>query len=185
MKVRHGRYGPFLGCLRYPECKGIINIPKVGDIAVSTENAPDCPAIGCGGKIISRKSRFGKIFYSCSNFPDCDVIVNDLSQLNEKYANHPKTAYQKKEKSGKKGGGGGRTRGKLTPSPELAVVIGSEPVSRGEATKKIWEYIKANHLQDENDKRQIVPDSKLTKLFGSKQSVSMFKIASILAKNLS
>jgi DNA topoisomerase I len=184
MKVRHGRYGPFLGCLRYPECKGIVNIPKKGETPVSTENAPDCPAIGCDGKIIARKSRYGKTFFSCSNFPDCDVIVNDLSQLSEKYANHPKTAYQKKAKGGKRGGGG-KLRGKLTPSLALADVIGAEAVSRGEATKKIWDYIKANNLQDPHDKRQIVPDAKLAKVFGTSESINMFKLAGILGRNLS
>ena len=36
MKVRHGRYGAFLGCIRYPECKGIVNIPKKGETASSS-----------------------------------------------------------------------------------------------------------------------------------------------------
>ena len=40
MKVRHGRYGAFLGCTRYPECKGIVNIPKKGEVAISQENCP-------------------------------------------------------------------------------------------------------------------------------------------------
>jgi DNA topoisomerase I len=184
MKVRHGRYGPFLGCVRYPECKGIVNILKKGETPLITENAPDCPAIGCDGKIIPRKSRFGKIFYSCSNFPACDVIVNDLARLSEKYANHPKTPYQKKAK-GESRKGGGKLRGKLTPSPALAALIGAEPLSRGEATKKIWEYIKAHNLQDPNDKRQIIPDEKLAKVFGSQEPVNMFKLASILGNNLS
>lgn len=104
MKVRHGRFGPFLGCTNYPTCRGIVNLPKKGESVVSIpENAPDCPAIGCDGKIIGRKSRFGKTFYSCSNFPNCDVIVNELSQLAEKYVNHQKTAYVKKGKGGKEG----------------------------------------------------------------------------------
>ncbi len=186
MKRRHGRFGPFLGCTNYPNCKGIVNIPKKGEVAISTENAPNCPAIGCNGKIIARKSRYGKTFYSCTNFPDCDVIVNDLDQLEEKYVNHPKTAYQKKavKGGGKKGKGGGKVRGKLKPSPALAAVIGEDAVSRGEATKKIWDYIKANNLQDPNDKRQIVPDDALAKVFGSSQPINMFKLASILGQNL-
>jgi DNA topoisomerase-1 len=183
MKVRHGRYGPFLGCLNYPSCKGIINIAKKGETPILLENAPECPAIGCNGKIIARKSRFGKTFFSCTNFPDCDVIVNDLSQLTEKYANHPKTPYEKKAK-GEKRKGSGKTRGKLTPSPALAAVIGEEAISRGDATKKIWDYIKKYQLQDPNDKRQIIPDEKLAVVFGSSQPINMFKLASLLAKNL-
>jgi len=180
-KLRFGKFGPFLGCLKYPECKGIVNIPKKGESLISTETVSDCPAIGCDGKIISRRSRFGKTFYSCTNFPDCDVIVNETSQLAEKYTDHPKTAYKKK--AGGKGRGG--ARGKLKPSKELAVVIGEESVTRGEATKKIWIYIKENNLQDPNDKRQIIPDETLTKVFGGKESISMFKLAGILSAHLS
>ena len=186
MKLRHGRFGPFLGCTNYPTCKGIINIPKLGETPVSTENAPPCPAIGCNGKIVPRKSRFGKIFYSCTNFPDCDVIVNELEQLTEKYIDHPKTAYQKKAAAkGAKKSSGGKGRGPFTPSSALAAVIGEDSVSRGEATKKIWDYIKANNLQDPNDKRQIVPDELLSKVFGSPHPINMFKLASILGQNLS
>ncbi len=181
-KVRHGRYGPFLGCVKYPECKGIINIPREGE---TIEDTPPCPATGCDGHIVSRRSRFGKVFYSCSSFPDCDVIVNDLAQLPEKYASHPKTAYEKKKAAGKGKGGGKSARGKLTPSKELAAVIGKDPVTRGEAIKKTWEHIKAEDLQDPNDKRQILPDDKLAAVFGSKESVSMFRISGFLGKHLS
>jgi len=61
MKVRHGRFGAFLGCTNYPKCKGIVNIPKKGEKQEEkNENAPPCPAIGCEGKIIAKRSRFGK-----------------------------------------------------------------------------------------------------------------------------
>lgn len=99
MIIRHGRFGTFLGCKKYPECKGIVNIPKKGEEFLKPEDSPNCPALGCDGKILMRKSRFGKFFYSCSNFPDCDVIVNNLVDLETKYdAKHPKTAYVKKAK---------------------------------------------------------------------------------------
>ncbi len=182
MKVRHGRYGAFLGCVRYPDCKGIVNIPKAGE---TVEETHPCPAIGCDGKIVSRRSRFGKIFFSCTNFPDCDVIVNDLTQLAEKYPNHPKTPYEKKKKAAGKGGGKKSPQGKMTPSKELAAVIGEDPVTRGEAIKKVWEHIKAFDLQDPNDKRQIIPDEKLAAVFGSKESISMFRLSGILGKHLS
>ncbi len=98
MKIRHGRYGAFLGCTRYPECKGIVNIPKKGEEVIPASELPPCPAIGCPGHLVARKSRFGKVFYSCSTYPDCDVIVNQLDQLAVKYPNHPRTPYVKKEK---------------------------------------------------------------------------------------
>ena len=101
MKIRHGRYGAFLGCTRYPDCKGIVNIPKKGETGPqSTGEITQCPAVGCDGHLNARKSRFGKIFYSCSNYPDCDVIVNDIADLEEKYQDHPKTPYVKKPRRG-------------------------------------------------------------------------------------
>ena len=101
MKVRHGRYGPFLGCTNYPECRGIVNIPKKGEKVETSEPVP-CPAIGCSGNIQQRRSWRGKVFYSCSEYPACDVIVSQLSQLAEKYVNRPKTPYVAKTKKGSK-----------------------------------------------------------------------------------
>jgi DNA topoisomerase-3 len=72
----------------------------------------------------------------------------------------------------------------LKPSADLAAVIGNEPVARTEATKKIWDYIKAHGLQDAKDKRTINGDEKLRKVFG-KPSVTMFELAGVLGKHLS
>lgn len=69
------------------------------------------------------------------------------------------------------------------PSPALAAVIGNEPVARPEAVKKLWEYIKANNLQDPKDKRTIVADDKLRAVFG-KDSAGMFELAGILGQHL-
>ncbi len=181
MKLRHGRFGAFLGCTKYPDCKGIVSIPKVGEELVQTQNLPPCPAKGCAGKLISRKSRFGKVFFSCSTFPDCDVIVNDLADTDKKYADHERTPYAKKVKGS---GGGGGIRGKLQPSKALAAVIGDEKVTRGEAIKKMWAYIKEENLQDPSDKRKIMPDEKLAAVFGSSDSLNMFQLSGVIAKNL-
>ena len=69
------------------------------------------------------------------------------------------------------------------PSAALAAVIGNEPVARPEAVKKLWEYIKANNLQDPKDKRTIVADDKLRAVFG-KDSAGMFELAGILGQHL-
>ncbi len=192
--LRHGRFGPFLGCSHYPECKGIINIPKKGETTYKAEDMPSCPAQGCDGKITARKSRFGKTFFSCSNYPDCDVIGNTLDELPQKYADHPKTPYVKKSRKKGKPATKGKTKGKTKKaktstqsahplSPELADVLGIKEASRPEATKKLWEYIKEHHLQDPKNKRLIVPDAKLAKVLGTKQPVDMMKLAGLLSKH--
>ena len=156
---------------------------------------PACPAIDCPGKMVARKSRFGKTFYSCSTFPDCDVIVNQLEQLSEKYANHPRTAYVKKAKAGK---GRGKTKEKapakekkskrasptLPLSPQLAAIVGANEMGRGEVIKKVWDYIKSNGLQDDVNKRIIKPDAALAKVFGSSEPIDMFKMAGLLSPHM-
>ncbi|WP_448254713.1 DNA topoisomerase III [Ottowia oryzae] len=73
--------------------------------------------------------------------------------------------------------------GTLKPSPALAAVIGEGPFGRGEVMKLLWDYIKANNLQDPNDKRTIRADDKLRPLFGA-DSVGMFKLAGIAGGHL-
>ncbi|RYY70489.1 MAG: DNA topoisomerase III, partial [Comamonadaceae bacterium] len=76
-----------------------------------------------------------------------------------------------------------KTGAGLRPSAELAAVIGSEPVARTEVIKKIWDYIKANGLQDATNKRAINADAKLKPVFGKAQ-VTMFELAGIVGKHL-
>jgi DNA topoisomerase-3 len=71
----------------------------------------------------------------------------------------------------------------LTPSPQLAAVIGAEPVARTEVIKKLWDYIRANNLQDAANKRNINADAKLLPVFG-KEQVTMFEIAGIVGRHL-
>jgi upstream activation factor subunit UAF30 len=71
----------------------------------------------------------------------------------------------------------------LTPSAELAAVIGSEAIPRTDVTKKIWEYIKANSLQDAANKRNINADAKLKPIFG-KDQVTMFEMTKLLSAHL-
>ena len=56
----------------------------------------------------------------------------------------------------------------MTPSPQLAAVVGPGQLSRGEVVSKIWEYIKKNNLQNPQNKREIVADDKLKPVFGGK-----------------
>jgi DNA topoisomerase-3 len=77
-----------------------------------------------------------------------------------------------------------KTGAGLKPSPQLAAVIGAEPVARTQVIKKLWDYIKANGLQDTKDKRSINADAKLLPVFGKPQ-VTMFELAGIVGKHLS
>ncbi|MFD2887644.1 SWIB/MDM2 domain-containing protein [Chitinophaga cymbidii] len=69
----------------------------------------------------------------------------------------------------------------LTPSPALAAVVGSQPLPRTEIVKKMWDYIKANGLQDQNNKRMINADGKLKEIFGGKDQVSMFELPKLIS----
>jgi chromatin remodeling complex protein RSC6 len=71
-------------------------------------------------------------------------------------------------------------------SEELAAVVGRGPMPRTEVTKKLWEYIKKNRRQDPNNKRNIIADEKLLKVFGgSKKTVNMFEMTKLVSKHLS
>ncbi|OGJ89579.1 MAG: DNA topoisomerase III [Candidatus Raymondbacteria bacterium RifOxyC12_full_50_8] len=73
----------------------------------------------------------------------------------------------------------------LTPSTDLAAIVGSTPLPRTEVVKKLWEYIKGNNLQDEKNKRNINADEKLKKVFDGKQTVNMFEMTKLVSKHLS
>ena len=72
----------------------------------------------------------------------------------------------------------------LQPSAELAAVVGSGKLARGEVVSKIWDYIKKNNLQNPQNKREIVADAKLKPVFGGKDKVSMFEMNKHLAQHL-
>ncbi|MGN0550428.1 MAG: type I DNA topoisomerase [Acutalibacteraceae bacterium] len=87
MVVKVGRYGKFIACPGYPECK---NIKKyVQEIGV------DCPK--CNGKVIVKKTKKGRIFYGCSNYPDCD-FVSWNEPVNEKCPQCGDILFKKKGK---------------------------------------------------------------------------------------
>src|SRR5215468_10790350 len=67
LAIRQGPFGEFTACSRYPECKFIKR---------ETTGVP-CPRAGCKGEILVKKSRRGKIFYGCSEYPNCDVVFWD------------------------------------------------------------------------------------------------------------
>jgi chromatin remodeling complex protein RSC6 len=73
----------------------------------------------------------------------------------------------------------------MKPSDALAKIVGNEPLPRSEMTKKLWEYIKKNNLQDAVDKRNINADENLLAVFDGKKQVSMFEMTKLVNKHLS
>jgi chromatin remodeling complex protein RSC6 len=73
----------------------------------------------------------------------------------------------------------------LTPSADLAKVVGAKPLPRTEVVKQIWVYIKKHNLQDAANKRNINADALLKPIFGGKKQVTMFEMAGLLSKHLS
>ncbi len=73
----------------------------------------------------------------------------------------------------------------LTPSKELAEIVGSKPLPRTEVVKQVWVYIKKHDLQNPKNKRNILADAKLKPVFGGKKEVTMFEMAGLLSKHLS
>lgn len=69
-------------------------------------------------------------------------------------------------------------------SDALAEIVGRGPMPRTEVTKKLWDYIKKNKLQDVKAKRQINPDQKLAKVLGSSQQIDMFQMTKKVSAHL-
>jgi len=86
-----------------------------------------------------------------------------------------------------KGTTGGGARGGLsrpvTPSPDLAPITGKDPLPRSEVVSKMWDYIRKNNLQNPENKREIVADEQLKKVFG-KDRVTMFEMNKHLSRHL-
>jgi upstream activation factor subunit UAF30 len=72
----------------------------------------------------------------------------------------------------------------MTPSADLAAIVGAAPLPRTEVTKKLWAYIKKNNLQDAKNRRQINANDALKKVFGGKASVNMFEMTKLVGKHL-
>ena len=72
----------------------------------------------------------------------------------------------------------------MQPDEALAAVVGQGPLPRTEITKKLWQYIKRNGLQDAKVRRNINADEKLGRVFGSKKQVSMFEMTKLVNKHI-
>lgn len=90
MVVKHGRFGKFLACPGYPECKNIKGIDE--EIGIK------CPK--CGGMIVKRRTKRGKIFFGCNKYPDCDFVSWD-EPIDKKCPKCGKNLFMKNGKSKK------------------------------------------------------------------------------------
>jgi chromatin remodeling complex protein RSC6 len=73
----------------------------------------------------------------------------------------------------------------MTPSAELAEVVGAKPLPRTEVTAKVWDYIRSHNLQDPKERRMINADDKLKAVFGGKKQVNMFQMTKLVNQHLS
>ena len=93
-----------------------------------------------------------------------------------------------KKSEGSKGSKGGAANSAfmapLQPDDKLAAVVGKDPLPRTEVTKRVWDYIRENNLQDPNDKRTIRADAKLKAVFDGKDSVTMFELTKLVNAHL-
>ncbi|MGD2186757.1 MAG: type I DNA topoisomerase [Desulfobacterales bacterium] len=74
MTIKRGRYGEFLACSAYPDCKSTQSLNSNG---ANSKIGVNCPQEDCDGEIVERKSKRGKIFYGCSRFPKCEFATWD------------------------------------------------------------------------------------------------------------
>ena len=101
-----------------------------------------------------------------------------------KPAKKAKKAAPKKKKAASKRKPNAAFMKAMTPSTTLAAVVGSMPLPRTEVTKKIWDYIKRNKLQDAINRRMINADEKLRQVFGGRSKVSMFEMTKLVSGHL-
>jgi upstream activation factor subunit UAF30 len=95
-----------------------------------------------------------------------------------------KAGAAKKASASKGGAGNSAFMAPLTPDAALAAVVGKDPLPRTEVTKKVWDYIRSNNLQDPNDKRTIKADAKLKAVLDGKDSVTMFELTKLVNGHL-
>src|SRR5437868_6063664 len=95
---------------------------------------------------------------------------------------------KKAKKAAKKGGAKRKPNAAfmkpMQPDAALSAVVGTKPIPRTEITKKLWQYIKRNGLQDAKERRMINADDKLKVVFGGRGKVSMFEMTKLVSKHM-
>ena len=96
-----------------------------------------------------------------------------------------KTTKKAAKKSGKKRVPSAAFMRPVQPDSALGAVVGNSPIPRTELTKKLWQYIKRNGLQDSKNRRNINADDKLRPVFGGRSQVTMFDMTKLVNKHVS
>ena len=117
------------------------------------------------------------------------MATKKKSSGQKKSAGKRRTAKKSARKSGKKKSGTKRVPSAafmkpMTPSAQLATVVGSSPLPRTEVTKKLWAYIRRKGLQDSKNRRMINADDNLRPVFNGVRQVSMFEMTRLVNKHL-
>ena len=106
----------------------------------------------------------------------------------KKAARKPAKKKATRKKTAKRGGAKRKPNAAfmkpMQPSAQLSAVVGGNAIPRTEVTKKLWQYIKRNGLQDAKERRMINADDKLRAVFGGKGKVSMFEMTKLVNKHL-
>jgi chromatin remodeling complex protein RSC6 len=99
-----------------------------------------------------------------------------------------KGAKKSRRKAAKRGGAKRKPNAAfmrpMQPDAQLGAVVGNSPIPRTEVTKKLWQYIKRNGLQDAKERRMINADDKLRAVFGGKGKVSMFEMTKLVSRHM-
>jgi len=95
MLIKHGRYGTFLACSGYPDCRHTQSVNSKG---AGKTTGVTCPEKGCDGSLVERKSKRGKIFYGCNRYPECTFAVWDKPVPKECPKCHAKFLVEKSTK---------------------------------------------------------------------------------------
>jgi upstream activation factor subunit UAF30 len=74
---------------------------------------------------------------------------------------------------------------KVQPDAHLAKVVGNQPMTRSEITKKVWDYVKRNNLQDSQNRRMINADDTMKAIFNGQAQVSMFEMTKLVNQHVS
>jgi upstream activation factor subunit UAF30 len=113
----------------------------------------------------------------------CHLKDTVLGLKHLKKPRHPNQLRQKAAKQNRQAREANALQKPLQPSKELAAVVGTGPLPRGEVVSKVWDYIKKQDLQNPENRREILADDKLEAVFGKKK-VTMFEMNKYLAQHL-